>query len=361
MNFPTKIDWYIIKKFIGTFLFSISLLIVIVIVFDISEKIDDFLEREAPMGAIIFDYYLNFIPYFINLFIYLFTFIAVIFFTSKLAYRTEIVAILNGGVSFRRFLVPYIVAASFIGILSFVLSNFVIPITNKSLREFEKIYWKDPLVNRDMNIHMQISPDVFIYVESFNNQTKVGRRFSLEEFNDNILKKRIMADKISWQPKTETWRLGRYKERLFNGLSEQHYNRTSLDTALAFRPEEFAIDIEDMKTMDWFQLRNFLEKEKLKGSSNVKAYEVEKYQRIAFPFATIILTLIGVSLSSRKVRGGMGMHLGIGIALAFTYILLMQISNMFGTQGGLSPVIAVWIPNIIFGIIAIILIRLAPK
>lgn len=361
MKFPSIIDRYIIRKFIGTFLFSISLLVIIVIVVDISEKIDDFIEKDAPFSAIIFDYYFNFIPYFVNLFSYLFTFIAVIFFTSQLAYRTEIIAILNAGINFKRFLLPYIVAALLIGLGSFLLANFVIPITNRSLREFEKVYYRNPVVNRDMNIHMQISPETYIYVESFNNQKRSGRRFTLEQFKGDTLKRRLSGDKITWLPESETWQISTYKERTFNNLQESYTSKSSLDTTLPFKPEEFMVNIDDMKTMDWFQLRDFIEKEKLKGSSNVKAYEIEKYQRMSFPFATIILTLIGVALSSKKVRGGMGMHIGIGIGLAFTYILFMQISNMFGLQGGVPPLLAVWIPNIIYGIIALVLIRFAPK
>jgi lipopolysaccharide export system permease protein len=202
------IDRYIIRKFLGTFLYSIALLSVVIIIFDLSEKIDDFLEKEAPLRIIIFDYYLNFIPFFVNMFSYLFTFISVIFFTSKMASNTEIVAILSSGISFKRFLWPYIFSATIIGLLSLFLANFVIPNTNKTLWEFEKKYIKNPIRNEDMNIHMQINPGVFIYVESFNTSTKTGQKFSLEQFdNKGNLVYKLNSDYFSWVPETGKWRI----------------------------------------------------------------------------------------------------------------------------------------------------------
>ncbi len=355
------IDRYIIGKFLGTFFYAISLLIVVVIVFDISEKVDEFVENSAPVSAIIFDYYLNFIPYFMNLFSYLFTFIAVIYFTSKMAGRTEIIAILSSGVSFKRLLRPYVLSAMFIGLISFFLANFLIPHTNRGWREFEKVYLKDALINRDRNIHMQTEPGVFTYVESYNNFENVGYKFSREVFDGGILLSKMGADKISWNAETERWTLDNYYIRAIDGMQESLIKGKNLDTIFQLRPEELTVDMEDLKIMDYWQIRAFIEKEKLKGTGNVKAFEIEKYQRMAFPFSAIILTLIGVSLSSRKVRGGIGMHLGFGIAITFSYILFMQVSNVFATFGDLSPLLAVWIPNIVFGVLAIFLIRIAPK
>ncbi|HPE35050.1 MAG TPA: LptF/LptG family permease [Bacteroidales bacterium] len=356
------IDRYIIRKFLGTFFYSIALLSVVIIVFDLSEKIDDFLEKEAPLRAIIFDYYLNFIPFFVNMFSYLFTFIAVIFFTSKLAGNTEIVAILSSGISFRRFLWPYFISATLIGILSLYMANFLIPNTNKVMWDFEKTYIKNPIRNEDMNIHMQIDPGVFIYVESFNTFTKIGQKFSLEQFNDEgRMVYKLNSDRFSWVEESGKWRINNYYYRYLLEDREILGKGLEKDTLLNLHPSEFTIIKEDIKTMDYFELKAFIEKESLRGSPKVSEYKVEQYRRYAFPFSTLILTLIGVSLSSRKVRGGIGMHLGVGIALAFSYIMLMQVSQVFAAVGGVPPLLAVWIPNIIYGVLSIFLIRMAPK
>lgn len=356
------IDIYIIKKFLGTFFFSIALLSVVIIVFDLSEKIDDFLEKQAPLKGIIFDYYFNFIPFFVNMFSYLFTFIAVIFFTSKMAQNTEIVAILSSGISFWRFLWPYFLSAFFLGSLSFYMSNFLIPHTNKVMWQFEKTYIKDPIRNQDMNIHMQIQPGVFVYVESYNSFTDVGQRFSMERFTpEGEMYYKLNSERIQWDSVTGRWQIKNYYIRQIEGDREVLTKGIELDTLINLRPEEFTIIVEDIKTMNYWELNEFIDKEVLRGSPNILEYEVEKHKRYAFPFATLILTLIGVSLSSRKVRGGIGMHLGVGIGMTFSYILFMQVSNVFATFGSLPPMLAVWIPNIIFGLLSIYMIRVAPK
>jgi len=356
------IDIYIIKKFLGTFFFSIALLSVVIIVFDLSEKIDDFLEKQAPLKGIVFDYYFNFIPFFVNMFSYLFTFIAVIFFTSKMAQNTEIIAILSSGISFWRFLWPYFVSAAFLGLLSFYMSNFLIPHTNKIMWQFEKTYIKDPIRNQDMNIHMQIQPGVFVYVESYNSFTDVGQRFSMERFTpEGEMYYKLNSERIQWDSVTGRWQIKNYYIRTIEGDREILTKGIELDTVINLRPEEFTIIVEDIKAMNYWELNEFIDTEILRGSPNIPEYEVEKHKRYAFPFATLILTLIGVSLSSRKVRGGIGMHLGMGIGMTFSYILFMQVSNVFAMYGSLSPMLAVWIPNIMFGILSIYMIRVAPK
>lgn len=356
------IDLYIIKKFLGTFFYSIALLSVVIIVFDLSEKIDDFLEKEAPISAIIFDYYLNFIPFFVNMFSYLFTFIAVIFFTSKMAQNTEIVAILSSGISFRRFLWPYFISAAFIGILSLYMANFLIPHTNKTMWAFEKTYIKNPIRNEDMNIHMQINPGVFIYVESYNTATNIGQKFSLEQFDPSgRMIYKLNSDRFEWSNTTGKWKISNYYFRHLGENSEVLGKGLEMDTLLNLLPTEFTIISDDIKTMDYFELSAFIEKESLRGSPKISEYKVEQYRRYAFPFSTLILTLIGVSLSSRKIRGGIGMHLGVGIALTFSYILFMQVSQVFAAVGGMPPLLAVWIPNIIYGLLSIYMIRMAPK
>jgi lipopolysaccharide export system permease protein len=355
------IDYYIIRKFLGTFFFTLILLIFIVIVFDISEKIDDFLQHNTPLKEIIFDYYINFIPYFINLFSYLLIFISVIFFTSQMASRSEIVAILSSGISFRRLLFPYLVSSFILGVLSFILTNFVIPYTNRSMLSFENKYVRDEKTSSDQNVHKQISPGTFIYLENFSLTTKVGYKFSLEKFSNRELTYKIMADKITYDSIRNRWKLEFYYTRKLDGLNESIAKGKLLDTILPLKPKDLVEDIEEVKIMGYRELREHIAKKKLRGDPDLQAFQVKKFERWAFPFATIILTLIGVAVSSRKARGGIGFHLGFGLALTFLYILFMQISSVFGAFGGVVPWLAVWIPNIIFGIIAVVLIRIAPK
>jgi len=355
------IDIYIIKKFLGTFFFTLILLIFIVIIFDISEKIDDFLKRDAPLNAIIFDYYFNFIPYFINLFSYLLTFIAVIFFTSRMASNTEIIAILSSGISFRRMLLPYIISATILGILSFLLAYFVIPYTNRGMFAFEKQYINDPREVTDQNIHKQISPGTYIYLENYNNRTNAGWKFSLERFENRELVYRLKSERLEWDSVKSRWKIYNYFIRRIYGTNESLSKGQMLDTLLPIQPSDFTENIEEVKIMNYIALRQHIKKKEMRGDPDVVKYQVKKYERIAFPFATLILTLIGVSVSSRKVRGGIGFHLGFGLALTFIYILFMQIFTVFATFGDLPPLIAVWVPNIIFGIIGFIMIWTAPK
>jgi lipopolysaccharide export system permease protein len=360
-NLLKQLDIYIIKKFLGTFFYAISLLILIVIIFDISEKIDEFLEGYASLKEILFDYYLNFIPYFVNLFSYLFTFIAVIFFTSRLAYNSEVIAILSSGISFRRFLMPYMLSAILLGLLSFYLANFLIPRTNKRMMAFEKTYLKSPFRNVDKDIHMQIKPGTFIYLERYDNVSKTGYKFALEEFRNNQLVYKLNSNRIIWDSVQGSWSIRDYVIREIGDDTERITKGKQLDTLINMYPHEFTFILDDMKTMNFMELREFINKERLKGSTLIKEYEVEKQKRIAFPFATIILTIIGVSISSRKVRGGIGMHLGLGLALTFTFIMFQQVTTVFATRGNLAPWLAVWIPNLTYGLLGLYLLKLAPK
>ena len=357
------IDRYIISKFLGTFFYAIVLLAVVIIIFDISEKIDDFIQKQATLKSIIFDYYLNFLPFFINKFTALFTFISVIFFTSKMAGNTEIIAILNGGVSFKRFLRPYLVGAFVLSLFSFMLTNFVIPKTIHKMVDFEAKYVKKQNPTNFTNIHMQLEPGTYIYVESFNSQIKTGYKFSLEKLEKGKgLAYKLTADALVWDTLKRKWSVNTYYERkLLADGSEIIQKGPTKDIKLNVKPEEFNIDADNVMYMNFFELRKFIKKEKLKGSSQVNRYLVEMHQRFAFPFAGLILTLIGVALSSRKVRGGTGLNLGFGIAITFTYILFLQVTTVFARFGEVPPALAVWTPNIVFGIVALILIWKAPK
>jgi lipopolysaccharide export system permease protein len=355
------IDKYIIKKFLGTFFFSLSLIIIIVIVFDISEKIDDFLGKKAPMKAIIFDYYLNFIPYFVNLFSPLFTFIAVIFFTAQMANRTEIIAILGSGISFKRLLFPYFLAATALCTFSLLLNNWIIPPANKIRLEFENRYIRNAYFLDAHNFHRQIKPGEFMYFESYNNTDNIGYRFSYEKINNGTLSFKILSDRIQWDSTKQKWSVYNYMIRNIEGLNETVRTGARLDTTFYFKPADFNMRLTAIESMNYTQLNTFIEEERLHGSENIKFYEVEKYKRIAFPFATFILTLIGVSLASRKVRGGIGAQLGLGIAISFVFIMFMQVSTTFATNGNVPAYIAVWIPNLIFGILSLFLLRIVPK
>ncbi len=357
----TKIDLYIIKKFLGTFVFAITMLAIVIIVFDISEKIDEFVENKAPLEEIIFNYYLNFIPYFVNLFSALFTFITVIFFTSRMAFNTEIIAILSSGISFRRMLRPYLISSAFIGLASFLLANFVIPNTNHTMLDFQYTYLKEEREVKNRNIHMQIAPGTHIFVETYNTSRDLGRRFTIEHFEKGELVSKLRSDYARWDTATQSWTLTNWVKREIDGKKEILTKGSQMDTTIALTPKDFIVNLDDLKTMDWWEIREFIRKEQMKGASNVLEYKIEKYERIAFPFANIILTLIGVAISSRKVRGGIGMHLGIGITLTFSYILFMQISTVFSANGDLAPSIAVWIPNVVYGLISLYLIKKAPK
>ena len=356
-----KIDLYIIRKFLGTFFFAIGLIILIVIIFDFSEKIDDFIEKKAPLNEIIFTYYLNFIPFFINLFSPLFTFVAVIFFTSRLALNTEIVAMLSSGISFRRLMVPYVLSAIFLGLISVYLANIIIPPASKKRLDFEATYVKNPATFRDRNIHMQIRPGVFIFLESYNDRSNIGWRFTLERVEEGALVYKLAADNVRWDSIAKGWTIENYYTRTINGLHEELSFGHRLDTVLPFTPRDFVQNLREMETMNFSELHEYIQNEKLKGSENVKFYEVEMYRRMAYPVATLVLTLIGVSLSSRKVRGGIGLHLGVGLGLSFAFILFMQISTTFATNGNLHALLSVLIPNIFFGVIALYLYKTAPK
>ena len=357
-----KLDFYIIKKFLGTFFFSIALIISISIVFDFSENVDEFIEKKAPTEAVIFDYYLNFIPYFANLFSPLFIFISVIFFTSKMASNTEIIAILASGISFRRLLRPYLIASLFLGFISFYLNNFLIPESNKKRLNFKYTYIKNPYNNDDRNIHLQLDSNSYAYLESYNTKRDLGVKFSLERFSaSGELEYKLLADFIRWDTTKQMWIIQNYYERHLNGLEEKINHGYNKDTLLNMSPKDFVNRDEDVEMLVYDELNAKIEAEKFRGSKLVTLFEIEKYKRQAFPFASVVLTFIGVAIASRKVRGGIGMHLGFGLLISFTFILFMKVSQTFASNSGLDPFIAMWIPNLIFGLLALYLLKKAPK
>ena len=359
---PRKIDLYIVRKFISTFFVALLLIIGIVIIFDISERIDDFVAKEAPLKAIIFDYYINFIPYFMNMFSPLFVFITVIFFTSKMASDSEIVAILSCGISFHRMMVPYIFSATLIALLSLALNLFIIPDSNKTRVEFETKYFKDKTKSVGRNVHYQIAPGEFVYAESFSSWNNTAYKFTLEKIEGNKLVSKLSAETAVFDEKTGRWTLKKYFIRDYNDdLTDDIRSGMKIDTTLALSVKDFYFNEKTVQTMDYHELEDMIEIQKMRGDANVKMALIEKHTRFALPFSAFILTIMGVALSSKKKRGGIGWNIGIGIALAFTYILFLRFSQMFVHTDTLPPAVALWLPNIVFAIIATFLYRIAPK
>ncbi len=357
------IDTYIIRKFLGTFFFSLVLILTIAVVFDFAEKIDNFMEKSAPVGAILFDYYLNFIPYFATLFAPLFVFIAVIFFTSKMAVNTEIIAILNSGMSFRRMMWPYFISAFVIAVFTFTLTNFVIPHSNLKRMDFEDKYYRSITRKQPIeNIHRQVYKNVYVYMESFNPLSQTGRNLTIEKFNDDgRLESKLTAASVRWDTITNKWTCINYYLRELKDNEEIITKGESIDTTLTIKPGDFSKDPGFVGTMTYNELNEYINLLRLQGSDELKLFLIEKHRRFSSPFAIFILTLIGVSLSSKKVRGGIGMNIGIGLILSFSYILFLQFASQFSLKGNLGPMLAMWIPNIIYAVIAMVLYKMAPK
>ena len=351
-----KLDLYIIKKFLGTYFFAIVLILAIIVMFDINEKMDNFIK--APLKATIFDYYVNYLPYMANQFSPLFTFIAVIFFTSKMADNSEIIAILSSGVSFRRLLLPYMFSALIIAILSFSLDAFIIPPANVKRIEYQNKYVKNKGVDYAVNIQLQVAPGEIAYMSRFDNRTKSSYNFSLEKFDGKILKSRLTASTAVYDT-LYRWTMQNYMIRDFKGMREEITNGAKLDTIIPIEPRDFLISPNDHEKMTTFELKEYIERQKARGVANIKSFEIEYQRRFAMAAAAFILTLIGMSLSSRKVKGGMGINIGIGLVLSFSYILFSTVTSTFAISGYTSPFIAMWIPNLIYLIIGIVLYRKA--
>ncbi len=357
-----RLDRYIIAKFLGTYFFAIALIISIAVVFDINENIDRFINNKAPLKAIVFDYYLNFIPYYSNLFSPLFVFIAVIYFTSKLAENSEIIAMFSTGMSFKRLMVPYMISAAIISGVSYVLSTQVIPTGSVTRLKFEQRYKSKKKVDYARNIQLEVDSGVIAYMERYENYNKTGYRFSLDKFEDHKLVSHLTARRITYDTtQVHKWVIKDYMIREMRGMREQITTGDVLDSIIKMEPQDFLITRGQHETMTSPQLSEYIAKQKQRGFANIKAFEVEYYRRVAMSFAAFILTAIGLSLSSRKTKGGMGLHLGIGLGLSFSYILFQTISSTFAVNGNVPAVIAVWIPNILYLFIAIYLYRKAPK
>lgn len=356
---PKKIDRYIIRKFIGSYFFILILAICIITIFDVSERIGKFSEKNAPLSGIVFDYYLNFIPFMINQFSPLFVFITVIFFTSRMAYNTEIVAILASGISFRRMMYPYFLSALFIAAFSLTLNLFIIPPANKNRQAFENKYLRNPFYNREQNIHFQLQPGEYVYMRNYDTYSRTAQGFSLEKFEGNQLISKLTSSRARWDSIANKWQVYNYFIRDINQDGETFRQGETLDTTILLTDFDLSSRDNVVQSMNYFQLNDYINRLKIRGSKAIQVAYIEKYTRFSMPFSTFILTLIGVSLSSRKVRGGIGLHIGIGIGLSFTYIFFMQFSTILVDT--LGVLLSVWVPNILYSFIAIYLYRLAPK
>lgn len=357
-----KMDWYIIKKFLGTYFFAIALIISIAVVFDVNEWIDNFINNKAPIKAIVFDYYANFIPYFSNLFSPLFVFISVIFFTSKLAENSEIIAMMSTGMSFKRLLRPYMISAAIISIMTYGMGAYVIPKGNVTRLNFEDQYKKKKKQEYVRNVQVEVDSGVIAYMERYENYNKTAYRFSLDKFVDKKLVSHLTARSATYDTTTvNKWTLKNYMIREMDGMRETITKGERLDSIIKMEPQDFLIMKGKQETMTSSELSAYIERQRRRGFANIKEFEIEYHKRIAMSFASFILTIIGVSLSSRKVKGGMGMYLGVGLALSFSYILFQTVSATFAVNGNASPFLAVWVPNIVYTFIAIYLYRKAPR
>ena len=363
-TFLKRLDWYIIKKFIGTYIYSILLIISISIVFDFNENLAKFTTYHAPWRAIIFDYYANFVPYFANLFSPLFVFIAVIFFTSKLAGNSEIIAMLASGTSFKRLLRPYMLSAALIAVLNYFLGAYVIPQGNVVRQNFETLYKNRKKNTSAQNVQIQVEPGVIAFIQTYDNTTRRGFGFSLDKFEKKKLVSHMTANIIQYDTISDEryhWKAINYKIRTLKGLREHIKTGMEMDTLIMMEPMDLIFSKGQQETFTSPELLRYITKQKDRGSSNVVQYEVEYHKRIATSFASFILTIIGATLSSRKRKGGMGMYLGIGLALSFTYILLQTVSATFAINAGTPAMLAAWIPNILYVFIAYFCYRQAPN
>lgn len=355
-----RLDWYIIKKFLGTFSLMLVLIISVSVVFDLIEKLENFYSNNAPFKEIVMDYYFNFIPFFANLLTPLFAFLAVIFFTSKMAYNTEIIAMLSGGMSFNRLLRPYLITALFIGIISFVVSGYFIPTSNKVRLEFEDKYIQKFKSELAINVQFELEPGKIIYIERYESSRKRGYHFSMEKFEGKKLMSRMTANYIV-QDSANHWTAKDYVIRNFDGMYETLHRGEQIDTVIYMDPDDFFISAKEAPQMTNPELRRYLNKQKGRGIGGSQAFEDEYYKRFAAPLGALILTLIGVSLSSRKVRGGTGLHLGVGIALSAIYVLFATVSTTFAVNGNVPSIVAAWMPNVFFLLVGIGLYLKAPK
>lgn len=367
------LDKYILKKFLTTFVFVVFILMIVLVVIDFTEKNEDFIRKQPGIQSIIFDYYLNFIPYYANLLSPITIFIATVFVTSQMAARTEIVAMLSSGISFNRLLVPYAIGALMVGVLTYFAVSYVIPQANKGRIAFEIKVVRQPFAFDKRNFHFKVSPETYVSLESYNNAINTGYQFTIETIKGTELQSKLFADRVVWIDSTRRWRLEGITLRQFSTASMQDTSRANmqrherlsfmpvLDTALNMTPRDFESNYNRFETMTTPELDAYIANEELRGVESLAPYYVERYLRITYPFAILILTMIGVILSSRKSREGPGFQIALGFVLAFVYIMFFVMSRSIAQQGNIDPLLACWLPNLIFSAVGLVLYRVVPR
>jgi len=355
------LDRYIIKQFLGTFFFILVTIMLIAVVFDISEKTEDFAKMKATTEEIVWDYYLNFVIYYSNLFSGLLIFLAVLLFTSRLAHRTEVIAMLSSGVSFPRILWPYFLAATILTGFSLVINHRVLPAANKVRLNFEEVHIRSTFRVTDKHLHREIGPGTIAYFESFNAKERTGYRFGLEQWEDKELTRKLHADRAKYDSVSGKWEVHDYMLRVIDNVGERITRGQRLDTLINLKPADMGQRWEFAMAMGWEEINAYIGAKQAQGDGSVMPYLVEKHQRTSYPFATYVFTLIGVSIASRKVRGGTGVHLALGVLLVLLYIFAMRLTTVGATNAGLDPLLAVWLPNAVFLSVGIVIYRRAPK
>ena len=356
------LDKYIIKKYLGTFFFIMGIIMAISIVFDLSEKLDDFLRTQPTVFELVFHYYFNFIIYYSNIFSSLLLFISIIIFTSKLAQNSEIIAILSSGVSFNRYLRPYFIATTILVVFSVTLNHFGLPYANKIRIDFESTYWHGKFQIQKKNLHREIEPGKIVYFGRFASGNKVGYNFSIEEWDGNKLVYKLMSDRIVRDnDSTNEWTVQNYFIRTIDGENETVRSGNRLDTIFDFKIEDFGQNLDYAMAMDSRELNEYIDTQILRGADDLARYRLELHQRTSLPMAAYVLMVIGVSIASRKVRGGIGLHIVVGVVIAFMYLLFLRMFSVSAMNAGLHPLLAVWFPNFLFAIVALYFYRKAAK
>ena len=357
-----RLDWYIIRKFMVTFIMSILFLALIIIIFDISEKIDDFVRKEVPLHEIAFDYYLNFVPYFINQYSPMFVFLTVIFFTSKMTQDSEVVAMLSSGISYHRIVRPYLISAAIIATVSLVAGMWILPRSNATRVQFEQKYNSYRKVKMGHDMHYKLENDVFVYFESFSAYNNTAYNFTMEDLHGGRLHSKLSAESAQFDTTSSTWKLRNYVIRDYDeGLQDHIRSGRQLDTVFSMTRDDFFRNRYTIQQLNQQELNQLIRTQHMRGDASVNMSLIEKHNRFSLPISAFILTIIGLSLCTKKKRGGMGWNLAAGTGLGFSYILFMQFSEMFVITDTLPAQVAVWLPNAIYAVIAVVLYIKAPK
>ena len=356
----TLIDIYILKKIFSSFFFTVLIIVSVVCIIDVTEKNDKYVSHELSISEIAY-YYLAFFPYVTNIIFPITVFIAIVFVTSRLASHTEIIAILSSGVSFQRLMGSYMLGGVILAVLNFVMHAYIIPISNKPRIKFEIQYLKRSFYFSDQDVHIKIGKNSYLYLESYNNHSKTGYNITLETIEGNQLKEKLTAKQITWIDSTNTWQLKDWNARVINEFGEKYTTGEQQDTVLTIVPKDFESQYMLYESFTLNELDEYIDELRNRGADDVMLYEIEKYLRYTYPFAVLILTFIGVTVSARKVRGGTGFQIALGFLLAFILIIFFMFSRAIAEKGIINPLLAVWIPNIIFAVIGLFMYKMIPK